>query len=159
MRKSIIGTGEVKQTEQAPWLDLVRLTTIEITSEDELFPIEHALGPLLSTGWRAAVPGPQLIRLRFDQPVELHRIYLHFVERAAERTQELALFAESEGAGMQELRRQQFTFSPHGSTEEIEDFAIELASVTLLELRIDPDRSHQASLSRNYATLTALKIA
>lgn len=159
MRKSIIATAGATQSNQPAWLDLARLAKVEITSEDDLFPIEHALGQALSTGWRAAAPGPQIIRILFDHPVDIKRIHVHIVERAAERTQEFALFAESEGAGPREIRRQQFTFSPHGSTEEIEDFAVELSHVTSLELRIDPDRSHDPSLSQSFATLAAFKVA
>ena len=159
MRKTIIDPQGAMRQDQIRWLDLPRLSKIEITSEDDLFPIEQALGHSLSTGWRAASPGPQIIRLLFDQPVEIHRIYLHVIERAAERTQEIGLYMESEGVGLQEITRQQFTFSPHGSTEEIEDFEVELAKVQLFELRIDPDRSHDPDRSRNYASLAALKLA
>lgn len=159
MRKTIIGAPGATSAKQSGWLDLKRLSKVEMTSEDDLSPIEHALGESLSTGWRAASPGPQIIRLIFDQPVEIHRIYLHIIERAAERTQEIGLYAESEGIGLQEVRRQQFTFSPHGSTEEIEDFAVELAKINLFELRIDPDRSHDPSRSQNYASIAELRLA
>lgn len=159
MRTKIIDTPDKTSPQQSAWLNLSRIAKVEITSEDDLFPIEHALGQVLSTGWRAASPGPQIIRLLFDQPVEIHRIYMHIIERAAERTQEIGLYAESEGVGLQEIRRQQFTFSPQGSTEEIEDFAVELANITLFELRIDPDRSHDPSLSQSFASLAELKLA
>jgi hypothetical protein len=160
MRKSILNPNPEQPTpEESQWLDLPRIATVEISSEDDLFPIEHALGASISTGWRAAVTGPQIIRLRFDSPQEIHRIQIHIVERAAERSQEFALFAEIAGAGQQELRRQQFTFSPHGTTEELEDIAVTLAHVTSIELRIDPDRAHDPRHSAHFATLTALRIA
>ena len=38
-----------------------------------------------------------------------------------------------------EVVRQQWNFSPHGTTEEIEDYTVDLSGVTVLELRIDPD--------------------
>ena len=53
-----------------------------------------------------------------------------------------------------EIVRQQWTFSPTGSTQEIEDYAVELESVTKLELVIDPDRGRGQSL----ATLNALRL-
>ncbi|PYS76638.1 MAG: carbohydrate-binding protein, partial [Acidobacteria bacterium] len=37
--------------------------------------------------------------------------------------------------------RQQWNFSPHGSTREAEDYRVELNGVTQLELKIVPDRS------------------
>src|SRR6266849_6204256 len=66
---------------------------------------------------------------------------LHFVDRAAERSQEFAVFAGA-GSELKEIVRQQWTFSPYGSTEEIEDYTVNLSGITTLELRIDPDRSH-----------------
>jgi hypothetical protein len=50
--------------------------------------------------------------------------------------------------------RQQWTFSPTGSTQEIEDSAVELKSVTKLELVIDPDRGR----GRILATLNTLRL-
>jgi hypothetical protein len=37
--------------------------------------------------------------------------------------------------------RQQYNFSPPGMTREFEDYAVDLAGVTALELRIVPDIS------------------
>ena len=55
--------------------------------------------------------------------------------------------------------RQQWNFSPHGTTEEIEDYTLDLSGMTTLELRIDPDRSHDPKQSQNYASLQSLKLA
>jgi hypothetical protein len=159
MRKTILGAvGKQAVAEEAQWLDLETIAKVEVSSEDELFPIEHALALEASTGWRASATGPQVVRLRFDEAQEVRRILIHVVERAVERMQEIGVFAEV-GGEWREIRRQQFTFSPGGSTEEIEDFAVELNGVTMLELQIDPDRSHDPKQSRNYATLMALRVA
>jgi hypothetical protein len=131
---------------------------VEISSEDEQFPIEHALGKKETTGWRAAGTGPQLIRLHFDEPLNIKRLQLHFVDRAAERSQEFAVYAGA-GSELKEVVRQQWSFSPYGSTEEIEDYTVNLSGVTTLELRIDPDRSHDPKQSQNYASLQSLKLA
>jgi len=141
------------------WLDLTRLARVEVTSEDPSFPVEHALTLDTITGWRAGSPGPQILRLHFDAPQDLHHIHLHFIDRAAERSQEVAIYAATATLPLHELRRQQWTFSPGGSTEKIEDFTLHLPAVTTLELRIDPDRSHNPAQSDLYATLTALKLA
>jgi hypothetical protein len=159
MRKSIITPNAATAPPiGALWRDLERIARVEITSEAEDFPIEHALGKAATTGWRAAVTGPQVIRLHFDEPLKIQRIQLHFVDRVAERSQEFALFAGS-GKELREVVRQQWNFSPHGTTEEIEDYTVELSGVTVLELRIDPDRSHDPKLSQNYASLQSLKLA
>lgn len=159
MRKTTVTTGDaVKVPADGAWLDLEKIAAVEISSEDAASPIEHALGATATTGWRAAATGPQVIRLRFDEPQTIRRIQLHFVDKAAERSQEFALFAGS-GAEMREVRRQQWSFSPGGSTEEIEDFAVDLNGVTVLELKIDPDRSHDPKQSKNYASLQSLRLS
>jgi hypothetical protein len=159
MRKSILDPTEQIPADTAPWLDLERLARVEVTSEDDLFPIENALAQRITTGWRASTTGPQTIRLLFDQPVSVRRLEIHIVERAAERTQEFAVYAGPSIDDLREVVRQQFTFSPGGSTEEIEQYTVTLDAVRVLDLRLDPDRAHHASDSINYASLVALRIA
>ena len=159
MRKSIVSPSAVAATPISDlWRDLERIARVEISSEDPQFPIEHALGKKETTGWRAAATGPQLIRLHFDEPLNIKRLQLHFVDKAAERSQEFAVYAGS-GAELKEVVRQQWSFSPHGSTEEIEDYTVNLSGITTLEVRIDPDRSHDPKQSRHYASLQSLKLA
>lgn len=159
MRKSIVSPAPVAATPIPDlWRDLERIARVEITSEDEAFPIEHALGKTESTGWRASGTGPQIIRLHFDEPITIHRIHLHFVEKSTERSQEFAIFAGS-GSELREVVRQQFTFSLGGSTEETEDYTVSLNGVTIMELKIDPDRSHDPKQSQNYASLQSLRLA
>jgi hypothetical protein len=159
MRKSIVSPSAVAATPISDlWRDLERIARVEISSEDEQFPIENALGKKPTTGWRAAGTGPQLIRLHFDEPMNIKRLQLHFVDRAAERSQEFAVYAGA-GSELKEVVRQQWSFSPNGSTEEIEDYPVNLSGITTLEVRIDPDRSHDPKQSQNYASLQSLKLA
>jgi hypothetical protein len=159
MRKSVItpAAGAAAST-QDDWLDLEKIARVEISSEDVNFPVENALAKTSTIGWRAEGTGPQVIRLHFDEAQDIRRIQLHFVDAAAERSQEFAVYAGS-GAEMREVVRQQWSFSPGGSTEEIEDYNVNLQGVTVLELRIDPDRSHDPKASRSYASLQSLKLA
>ena len=90
--------------------------------------------------------------------MNIKRLQLHFVDKAAERSQEFAVYAGS-GAELKEVVRQQWSFSPHGSTEEIEDYTVNLSGITTLEVRIDPDRSHDPKQSQHYASLQSLKLA
>lgn len=158
-----------QNTEQLPeesgsWLDLEKIAIVEISSEDPAFPIEHALGGSSetgetgATGWRAAAPGPQRIRLLFDQPQRIRRIQLHFVDPVSERSQEFSIVAFA-GGELREVARQQWNFSPQGTTEEREDYKVELNGVTALELRIDPDRSHDPKQSQHFASLERLRLA
>ncbi len=141
MRKRIINTS---QQETIPpdqdWLYLEELVELEITSEDAAHPIESALLPGRSSGWRATEPGKQTIRFIFAHPQQIQRIWLNFVETHTERTQEYVLsWSPDDGQSFQEIVRQQWNFSPQGATSEIEDHQVELATVTVLELSIIPD--------------------
>ena len=153
MRKHIIGQGpsEVSAAE-AGWIDLERLAQVEITSEEIDYPIESALIPGTGSGWRAAQPGEQTIRLRFDQPLRLQRLRLVFHEDEQERTQEFVLrWSPDGGQSYREIVRQQYNFSPPGDAHESEDYDVDLDGVTVLELRIVPDISRgsaRASLAQ-----------
>ena len=143
MRKRIIES--VDQSAAYPdgeWLDLEALVDVEITSEEPAHPIEHALLPGQSSGWRAANSGRQTIRLFFAQPQRLRRILLHFAESGSERTQEYVLrWSPDGGKSFHEIVRQQWNFNPQGATIEIEDHYVDLPAVKLLELDINPDIS------------------
>jgi hypothetical protein len=141
MRKRIIPPGQTDPTPpDGDWLNLERLAQMELTSEDAAYPIESALLPGEGSGWRAAGPGGQTIRLLFEQPQRLRRIWLQFVERVTERTQEYVLrWSPDGGQSYREIVRQQWNLSPHGATCETEDHRVDLSGVTALELRIVPD--------------------
>ncbi len=141
MRKRIIpqGASEVSPADQH-WLDVERVAQVEITSEDPAYPIESALLPGTGSGWRAARPGEQTIRLLFDEPLRLRRIRLVFHEEQRARTQEFALgWTPDGGQPCRQLVRQQYNFSPPDTTREVEDYRVTLDRVTALELRIVPD--------------------
>jgi hypothetical protein len=122
------------------WLNLEELSAVEVTSEALSFPIEYALFPEGSGGWRAGGPGPQTIRVHFRTPQRLSRICLQFVESEKERTQQYTLrWSRDYGEPFHEIVRQQWNFSPEGSTCEIEEHCVELRAVTILELEIIPD--------------------
>jgi len=157
MRKSILSQPATDAVVPAshPWLDLQELASVEISSEDAQHPFENALPGGKGGGWRAAAPGPQVIRLNFDHPQAIRRIRLEFREAQRERSQEFAVFVSSGADQKREVVRQQWTFSPGGSAVEIEDYSVDLPAVVSLELKIDPGRhDHQA-----IATLESISIA
>ncbi len=124
------------------WLDLGRLAQVEISSEDEANPVEGALVQGAGSGWRAALPGEQALRLLFDEPLKLKRISLLFREEEFGRTQEFVLrWSLDGGRSFREVVRQQYNFSPGGATRESEEYEVELDGVTALELVITPDVS------------------
>jgi hypothetical protein len=157
MRKEIINpVSQEAKPSQSRWLDVENLARVEITSEDSAHPIESALqtatGSATGPGWRAAQPGPQTIRIIFDAPTKLRQIYLEFVEKDATRTQEFVLrWSPDQGKSFTEIVRQQYNFNPPSTISEREEYQVDLAGVTLLELNIVPaiDRSEvRASLAR-----------
>ncbi len=157
MRKRIISHGAREVSTAEPgWLDLERLAQIEITSEDVDYPIESALIPGTGSGWRAAQPGEQTIRLLFDEPLRLTRIHLVFHEGEWERTQEFVLrWSADGGQSYREIVRQQYNFSPPDAARQVEDYDVDLDGVTALELKIVPDIS--AGSAR--ASLAQLSVA
>lgn len=156
MRKRII--GQVPQGTEPPgdWLNVDELAEVEITSEDAAHPIESALLSGRATGWRAAGPGKQTIRLLFASPQRLRRVWLNFLETRIGRTQEYVLRWSSDGGqSFREIVRQQWNFSPDGATCQTEDHHVDLPAVTVLELSIIPDTSGGHAL----ASLEQLRLA
>ena len=157
MRTRIIGQGAPEVSAVDPgWMDLDRLAQVEITSEDVDYSIESALIPGTGPGWRAAQSGEQTIRLLFDEPLRLRRIYLVFHEDEQERTQEFVLrWSPDHGQSYREIVRQQYNFSPPGAPREVEDYDIDLVGVTALELKIVPEISGGSAR----ASLVQLRVA
>ena len=144
MQKRLVVAPAQRGVEEESWLDLEAMAQVELTSEDPAYPIEGALLANGLPGWRAAVPGTQSIKLLFHQPQQLRRILLRFEEPADSRTQEFVLrWSPDGGRSSRDLVRQQYTFSPDGSTSEVEDLNVDLRSVTALELTIIPDQGRE----------------
>jgi len=157
MRKRLIAPvqQEAESLDQN-WLHVETLAEVEITSEDPARPIEAALLPGGASGWRAAGPGTQTIRLLFTYPQQLRRIWLRFVEARTERTQEYVVrWSADGGQSFREIVRQSWNFSPQRATCETEDHHVELPAVTVLELRIIPDISG----GKAFASLAQLRLA
>jgi hypothetical protein len=74
----------------------------------------------------------------FDEPTPLRRIHLRFREPALHRTQEFALYWQGPHDGSHQILRQQWNFSPTGSTEEVESYTVALDGVSIIELTIWP---------------------
>ncbi len=158
MRKRIVSSS-VSTAGSEPhsnWIDLGQIATVEVTSEDPNFPIESVFTAGEGSGWRAGQKGEQQIRLIFDQPLPVRRIQLHFVEPSHTRLQEFTVrWSAADGGQTKEIVRQQWNFSPEGSTTEVEDYQVDLEGVSTLELTIRPDMSHNQAL----ATLARWRVA
>jgi len=157
MRKRIINQGPQDVSPTNPqWLNVETLAQVEVTSEDAAHPIESALIPGAGSGWRAARPGQQTIRLLLDEPQRIRHLHLVFQEDDHERTQQFVLRWSSDGGqSYREIVRQQYNFSPPGATSECEDYIVDLDGVTALELNIIPDISGGTAC----ASLAQLRLA
>ena len=141
MRKRLITqTPQGRPSDRNHCLDLSVAALVEVTSEEKDYPIESALIPGKSKGWRAAESGIQTIRLHFDRPQKLKRISLVFDEKEMSRTQEFVLqWSPNREGALRDIVRQQWNFSPPHSTTEVEEYCVELSDVIVLGLTITPD--------------------
>jgi hypothetical protein len=156
MRKQIVARYDRTVPSAGDWLPLEELAEVQVTSEDTAHPIEAALIPGHGSFWRAAAPGQQMIRLLFAQPQAVKRILLKFVEPGVERTQEYVVrWSPDRGLSFRDVVRQQWNFSPSGSTVELEDHRVELDGVTILELHIAPEITRRPAI----ASLHELRLA
>jgi hypothetical protein len=148
MKKSVIGTTPSKAGPGDGWLDLEQLASVEVTSEDPDFPIDSVFVSGQGPGWRAADAGRQVLRLVFAERQPIQRIHLEFYETENARMQEFTLrWATSPDGTFKEIVRQQWNFSPHGSTTEVEDYSVNLSGVAVLELTLNPDVSGGAAIA------------
>ena len=158
MQKTVIGRRETApMASDSGWIDLETEAAVEVTSENPDRPVESALGLHGGhAGWRAAEPGPQTIRLTFIRPQNISRFRLRFVETERERTQEFSLrWVSGEGGPPRDVVRQQWNFSPQGSTTEVEDYQLNLNGAVALELNINPDVSGR----QFFASLEEFRVA
>ena len=93
--------------------------------------------------------------LAFDAPQAIRRVALDVEEPDVARTQELQLAVSDDGGRTyRELLRQEYNFSPPGTTFEREDWAVNSVAVTQLRLVIRPDKGGQPCR----ATITSLVV-
>jgi hypothetical protein len=143
MRKRVIDRRTKDMTvDETRCIDLSRVASVEVTSEDASHPIESALLIGDAVGWRASHPGEQVVRLIFDEPQRIGLIKLRFVEDERARTQQFVLrWRQHDSLHFQEILRQQYNFAPPETTQESETYTTDLVDVTELELSIVPDIS------------------
>ena len=155
-KRQISPTPPSVQLSGEAWIDVEHVALVEVTSEENGYPIESALQETENRGWRAANSGTQTIRLIFDEPQTLRRIWLIFEDSENTRTQEFVLrWSPDAGNSFREIIRQQWNFSPPDAIREAEDYAVELSGVTALELVIVPDKNGGAAR----ASLASLRLA
>jgi hypothetical protein len=156
LRKQIIKAPSRLLVPQPGELDIAATAIVQITSEEPAHPIEHVFDLQRGPGgsrWVADEPGEQTLILAFDTPQTIHQTVLEVEEPEVSRTQELRLSVSHDGGQTyRELRRQEYNFSPPGTTFEREDWVVLAEGVTHLQLWMKPDKGGKPCR----ATLTAL---
>ena len=78
----------------------------------------------------------------------MRHIQLRYKEPVTERTPQFILrWSAAQGGPGTEIVRQQWNFSPEGSTTEVEDYAVDLERLSVLELAICPDTSQREAVA------------
>lgn len=154
LRKQILTTHGRAAAEK----DIAAVATVLVSSEDPRYPIDAAFdgqrGPGASR-WIAAQSGEQTLILAFDTPQTIRKILVEVEEPEISRTQEMAVSISHDGGQTyRELMRQEYNFSPPGTTLEHEEWSIKADAVSHLQLRIKPDKGGKAGR----ATLTTLAL-
>ncbi len=145
MRKQIITSQPAVPS--ADGLNLDAIATVLVSSELAGHPVENAFdgrrGPG-GTRWISETGGEQTVKLAFDAPQKIRSVELEIEETETSRTQELQLAVSCDGEKTYRERvRQEFNFSPGGSTFEREEWTLNAEGVTHLRLQIKPDKGGQ----------------
>ena len=158
LRKQVIKAISLAPMRTSDAIDIAAVATVLVTSEEPDHPIDHAFDDRRGPGgsrWIAGEPGEQTVILAFDSPQAIRRVALEVEEPEVARTQELQLAVSTDGGRTyRELLRQEFNFSPTGTTFERENWAVNSDAVTHLRLHIKPDKGGNPSR----ATITSLVV-
>jgi hypothetical protein len=159
LRKQVVPTPSRGPVPLPGEIQIADVATVQVTSEEADHPIDHAFDHNRGPGgsrWVAGAPGEQSVTLLFDHPQTLRQIAVEVEEPEISRTQELAVLASSDGGRTYRvLVRQEFTFSPPGTSFERELWSVSADAVTHLRLEIKPDKGGRIGR----ATLTSLAVA
>ena len=156
LRKLIIKPHPATPDATRGEIDIATVATVLVTSEAPEHPIDHVFddhrGPG-GTRWIAGEPGEQIVILAFDAPQTINQILLEVEEpEVTSNTGTPVGLSCDGGRTYRELLRQEFNFSPAGTTFEREKWTVSAQGVTHLRLVIKPDKGGKPCR----ATLTSL---
>jgi hypothetical protein len=158
LRKNLLTARPLAGVPESSEKAIAAIATVWVTSEAADAPIDHVFDQNRGPGgsrWVAAEPGEQRLILAFDTPQTLRTICLEVEELEVSRTHVLCVSVSSDGGQTyHELRRQEYTFSPPGTTYEREAWAASVEGATHLQLVITPDKGGIPC----QATLTSLAL-
>ncbi len=159
LRKQIIKElPRAEAASKADAKDIASIATVLVTSELPDHPVDHLFDARDGRGgtrWVAAADGEQAVIVAFDTPQAIREVSLEVEELDTSRTQALVLSLSRDGGRTyREVLRQEFTFSPPGTTFERESWTVPAEGVTHVRVVIQPDKGN----APRRATLTSLTI-
>lgn len=135
-------------------VDVATLASVEVTSEEELYPVDHLFDGRDGPGgscWMASSSGAQVIVLRFERPVSIDTVIVESEERSDTRKQTIELSGWSDLTQRPfEQAARELRYSPYGPSFHRASWELLESNVTHLRLRVVPDDS------RNRASLTSI---
>jgi hypothetical protein len=159
LRKQIIRPSTATPALMPGEIDIAAVATVLVTSEAPEHPVDFAFDHHRGPGgnrWIAGEPGEQTLILAFDAPQAIRRVALEVEEPEVARTQELQLAVSTDGGRTyREVLRQEYNFSPPGTSFEREDWTLDAVGVTHLRLQIRPDKGSKPCR----ATITSLALS
>lgn len=162
LRKKRLATGPSAQVKlPGHALDLVSEAQVLISSEAPKHPIDNVVDGTCGPGssqWVAETAGPQTLVFKFDRPHHIKGVTLEIEETEVARTQEISLEVAftDDGTRFTEILRQEYNFSPAGTTFERETWPVDLPGATAIRLHIKPHKGGGPGKAKlNYIAFTA----
>lgn len=127
-------------------IDIIHNAEVTVTSESENFPLDNIVDGSIGPGssqWVAGTIGLQVLVFKFDTPQSITRVIYEIKEQEVARTQEVCFEVSTDsGANFREILRQEYNFSPGGSTFQREELKLDLHQITDLKMIIKPDKGN-----------------
>lgn len=136
-------------------VDVAAQARVDVTSEQELFPVDHLFDGRDGPGgscWVASATGPQDIMLRFERPLAvLDTVTVESEERSVQHSQIIELGGWSEHSqGPFDVASRPLEYAPYGPSFHRTVWNVGARIVTHIRLRVIPGRP------ATYASLTSI---
>lgn len=124
-------------------MDLARLAIVDVTSEEELYPVDHVFDGRNGPGgscWMASRVGPQSIVLRFHEPLSARvSMVIESEERSDTCTQEIRVAGWCVDASRPfEGETRVFEYAPYGKSFHRGEWRLSEQSISHLCVRVTP---------------------
>lgn len=123
-------------------LDVAALASVEVSSENELYPIDNTFDGRNGAGgscWVAGKPGVQVVHLRFRAPTEIHTVIVESEEHNLTSSQQIELSGWIDDRwGPFASPPRVLRYSPYGASFHRETWVISEPSVTEILLHVTP---------------------